>query len=166
MSGGEMELDALRRQLSKALDWEDAHAGFDRAVEGVPHEKQGIVPPGFAWSLWQLVEHLRLTQFDILDFCRNPQYVEAGSMAAYWPPSAAPPSEGSWDEAIAGIRRDRDALKAMARDAGVDLFARIPHGDGQTYLRELILVVDHSAYHIGQIVAVRRALGIWSPGTP
>lgn len=157
-----MALEPLRAQLARLLDWEDAHVSFDRAVEGVPREKQGTVPPGFAWSLWQLVEHIRLTQFDILDFCRNPQYAEPGSMTAYWPASAEPQSARSWEEAIGAIRRDRDALKAMARDTNVDLFARIPRGSGQTYLRELVLVADHTAYHVGQIVAVRRALGIWT----
>ena len=154
---------SLREHLRKLLDWEDAHVSFDHAVEGVPEEKRGIVPAGFAWSLWQLVEHIRLTQFDILDFCRNAEYVEPASMSAYWPDSAEPPSARRWDEAIAAVRRDRDALKAMAHDANVNVFARIPHGTGQTYLRELILVADHTAYHVGQIVAVRRALGIWSP---
>lgn len=157
-----MTPDPLRAQLVKILEWEDAHVSFDRAVEDVPQDKGGIVPPGFVWSLWQLVEHIRLTQFDILDFCRNPNYVEPGSMAAYWPESVAPSSRNGWDDAVAAVGRDRDALKALARDTGLDLFARIPHGGGQTYLRELLLVADHTAYHVGQIVAVRRALGIWT----
>jgi uncharacterized damage-inducible protein DinB len=151
----------LREHLQKLLDWEDAHVNFDRAVNGVPHDARGAVPPGFAWSLWQLVEHIRLTQFDILDFCRNPSYVEPGSMEAYWPETPAPPSARAWEKTIAAVRRDRDGLKALAVDTEIDLFARIPHAAGQTYLRELILVADHTAYHVGQIVAVRRALGIW-----
>lgn len=156
-----MPADPLRRHLAKILDWEDAHVGFDRAVEDVAPKHRGVVPPGFAWSLWQLVEHIRLTQFDILDFCRNSAYVEPGSMVEYWPDLPAPPFDKSWDETVAAVRRDRDAMKALARDSKVDLFARIPHGNGQTYLRELLLVADHTAYHVGQIVAVRRALGIW-----
>ena len=156
-----MPLDPLRTQLGRMLDWEDAHVNFDRAVERVPKEKRGVVPAGFAWSLWQLLEHIRLTQFDILDFCRNPQYVEPGSMSAYWPPSTEPPSANDWNNAVAGVRRDREALKTLAGDTAIDLFARIPHGTGQTYLRELVLVADHTAYHVGQIVAVRRVLGIW-----
>jgi uncharacterized damage-inducible protein DinB len=153
--------DPLRRQLASLLDWEDAHVNFDRAVTGVPPAQCGVVPAGFAWSLWQLVEHLRLVQFDILDFCRNPEYVEPASMSSYWPASAAPPSPARWSKAVAAVGSDRQALKALATDARVDLFARIPHGTGQTYLRELVLVADHTAYHVGQIVAVRRALGIW-----
>ena len=158
-----MPADPLRAQLARMLEWEDAHVSFDRAVEDVPAKQRGIVPPGFAWSLWQLVEHIRLTQSDILDFCRNPAYAEPASMSEYWPDSPASPSNRSWDETVAAVRRDREALKALARDTKVDLFARIPHGDGQTYLRELLLVADHTAYHVGQIVAVRRALGTWRP---
>lgn len=154
-------LDPLRLLLAKVLDWEDAHVNFDSAVENVPASVRGRVPPGFAWSLWQLVEHIRLTQYDILDFCRNPRYVEPRSMEAYWPSSREPSSDRAWEESVEAVRRDRAELKRLAQDASVDLFAPIPHGSGQTYLREVVLVADHTAYHVGQIVAVRRALGIW-----
>lgn len=151
---------SLREQLRKLLDWEDAHASFDRAVEGIKADRFGEVPKGFAHSPWQLLEHLRRCQFDILDFCRNPKYEEP-SMEEYWPPAAAPPTRQAWNESIASYRRDRDELKKLAMDTRIDVFARIPHGSGQTYLRELLLVADHNAYHVGQIVAVRRALGDW-----
>jgi len=153
--------DPLREQLRKVLDWEDAHVGFDKAVAGVPKALRGTIPEGSAHSLWQLLEHLRICQLDILDFCRNPGYVEM-PMAAYWPASAAPPSARAWEESVAAFRRDRDELKRLAADRAVDLFARIPHGSGQTYLRELLLVADHNAYHVGQLVALRRRLGTWS----
>jgi uncharacterized damage-inducible protein DinB len=153
--------DLLREHLRKLLDWEDAHVGFDKAVARVPVRLRGKVPQGSAHSLWQLLEHLRICQFDILDFCRNPAYAER-PMAAYWPPSAEPPSGRAWAGSIAAFRRDRDELKRLAADRQTDLFARIPHGSGQTYLRELLLVADHNAYHVGQIVALRRRLGIWS----
>jgi hypothetical protein len=156
-----MAIDPLRKPLVSNLDWEDAHVNFDRSVDDVPPATRGIVPPGFAWSLWQLVEHIRLVQFDILDFCRNEKYVEPSSMSEYWPASAEPPSGRDWDDAIASVKRDRAALQALGRDQSVDLFARVPAGNGQTFLRELLLVADHTAYHVGQIVAVRRALGIW-----
>jgi uncharacterized damage-inducible protein DinB len=107
---------------------------------------------------------MRLTQRDILDFCRNPNYVEAEWPEDYWPPTAAPPTEAAWDESIAGFRSDREALKQLADDSATDLFAQIPHGTGQTYLRELLVVADHNAYHLGQLVAVRRQLGIWAQG--
>ena len=154
--------DPLRRHLAKLLGWEDAHVNFDAAVADVPEPQRGMVPPGFAWSLWQLVEHIRLVQFDILDFCRNANYVEPASMSAYWPASAEPPGAAAWNDSIAAVRRDRDAMQALAEDSTIDLSARIPHGSGQTYLREVILVADHTAYHVGQIVAVRRALGSWT----
>ena len=155
------EQDALREQLRRLLDWEDAHVGFDVAVLGVPKPARGKIPGGSAHSLWQLLEHMRICQLDILDFCRNPNYVER-TKEDYWPPSAVPPSEEAWSASIAAFRRDREELKRMAENRSLDLFARIPHGSGQTYLRELVLVADHNAYHLGQFVALRRRLGVWS----
>jgi uncharacterized damage-inducible protein DinB len=152
--------DSLRTHLWKLLDWEDAHVNFDTAVEGIAPAFRGVAPNGLPYSAWQLVEHLRRTQRDILEFCRNPAYVEP-SAADYWPPTAAPPAGAAWEESLASFRRDRERLKQLAADAAVDLFERIPHGTGQTYLRELLLVADHNAYHVGQLVAVRRCLGIW-----
>jgi uncharacterized damage-inducible protein DinB len=157
------QIDALRAQLAAILDWQDAHATFDAAVEGVPPEQRGVQPEGLPYSLWQLVEHLRITQWDILDFCRNAEYAEMRWPDNYWPSTMEPPSAEAWDETIRAYRADRDALKALAADTDMDLFARIPHGSGQTYLRELLLVADHTTYHVGQLVLVRRLLGIW-PG--
>jgi len=151
----------VRELLAKLLTWEDAHAGFDAAVAGIPQHLRGTQPEGLPYSPWQLVEHLRRTQRDILEFCRNPQYEELNWPDDYWPPTPGPPSAEAWDQSIEAFRKDRRALQELATDAAVDLTARIPHGTGQTYLRELILVADHSAYHIGQLVAVRRLLGMW-----
>ncbi len=155
------ENDALRKQLAKILDWEDAHVHFDKAVAGIAPAVRGVTPSGLPYSAWQLLEHLRLTQRDILEFCRNPAYVEQSWPDDYWPSSAAPPSERAWDESIAAYREDREALKKIAADPKTDLFKRIPHGAGQTYLRELLLVADHNSYHVGQLIVIRRALGIW-----
>lgn len=156
-----MDRDAsLRTHLRKLLDWEDAHVSFDTAVEGLAPALRGVVPKGLPHSVWQLVEHLRLTQGDILQFCRNPAYVEP-SPEDYWPRSAAPSSDAAWKASIEAFRHDRAELQKLASDTAVDLFARIPHGTGQTYLRELLLVADHNAYHVAQVVAVRRSLGIW-----
>jgi hypothetical protein len=152
---------ALRDQLVRALQWEDAHAGFDRVVEGIPAKSRGQAPAGLPYSPWQLLEHLRLAQEDILDFCRNPAYAERDWPDDYWPAAAAPPTVRAWDESVAAFRRDRTALARLAADPAVDLFAPIPHGSGQTVLRELLLVADHTAYHLGELVVVRRALGIW-----
>jgi uncharacterized damage-inducible protein DinB len=151
----------LREQVSKLLDWEDAHVGFDAAVNGIAPDRRGAAPEGIPFTPWQLLEHLRLTQFDILDFCRNPAYKERAWLKDYWPPSPAPPTRSAWEESVAAFRRDRDALKKLAADTSIDLFARIPHGTGQSYLRELLLVADHSSYHVGQLILVRRGLGIW-----
>jgi hypothetical protein len=152
---------ALRELLQKQLAWEDAHAGFDAAVADVPPNLRGIQPTGLPYSLWQLLEHLRMAQHDILDFCVNPNYETMKWPDDYWPTSPTPPSPSAWDESIAGYRADRAALQELAADKKVDLNARIPHGSGQTYLRELLLVADHNAYHVGQLVLVRRLLGIW-----
>src|SRR5687768_9018424 len=154
--------EALRGHLKKLLSWEDAHVGFDAATGDVPQAARGKLAAGLPHTLWQLLEHVRITQFDILDFCRNPDYEEL-AREEYWPGTPAPPSEAAWEESLSAYRRDRKALESLADDRSVDLFARIPHGTGQTYLRELLLVADHNAYHVGQIVAVRRALGIWTP---
>lgn len=157
-----MSDSALREQVSRILDWGDAHATFDKAVEGVPAELRGVQPEGIPHSLWQLVEHVRIAQYDILDFCRNAEYEEMKWPDDYWPDSPEPPSAEAWDESIARFRADREALKELAMSQP-DLFATIPHGSGQTYLRELLLVADHGAYHVGQMVLVRRLLGAW-PG--
>ena len=153
---------ALRAHLRRLLDWEDAHVGFDRAVAGLPARLRGVTPAGWAHSAWQLLEHLRICQHDILDFSVNPKYVELESMADLWPPSAKPPSARAWAASVAAVRRDRAAMKKLAADRKVNLFDRIPHGTGQTYLREILLVADHGAYHVGQLVALRRALGSWT----
>jgi uncharacterized damage-inducible protein DinB len=151
---------ALRDLLRKLLAWEDAHLGFEAAVEGVPPKLRGVAPKGLPYSLWQLLEHMRRCQLDILEFCRNPAYREPPH-EEYWPPSATPPSEKAWKESIESFRRDLTALQRLAADRKLDLFAEIPHGTGQTYARELVVVADHNAYHLGQFVAVRRLLGIW-----
>ncbi|HSJ15377.1 MAG TPA: DinB family protein [Longimicrobiales bacterium] len=153
------ELRALRGQLGRILAWEDAHVAFDAAVEGIPVELRDRRPDGLPYSAWELVEHLRRTQYDILDFCRNPSYQERSWPADYWPPPDSTPDPEAWEHAVAAYRADRAALQEIA--TGADLFARIPHGTGQTILRELLLVADHNAYHVGQLVAVRRLLGIW-----
>jgi uncharacterized damage-inducible protein DinB len=153
--------DRLRAQLVSYLDWHDAHAGFDAAVSDVPADKRGVVPAGLPHSLWQLLEHLRIAQHDILDFCINPQYQEMVWPRDYWPPAAAPPATDAWDASVTAYRRDLRRLQELARSEDIDLFAKIPHGSGQTYLREILLVADHASYHIGQMVLVRRLLGIW-----
>ena len=157
-----MNRDApFREQLSKILAWQEAHVGFDTAVADIPVDLRGKQPTGIPFSPWQLLEHLRRTQRDILEFCRNTNYEELEWPDDYWPPSPAPATSAEWDESINQFRKDRKALQDLAADMKVDLTARIPHGQGQTYLRELVLVADHTSYHVGQLVLVRRLLGIW-----
>jgi hypothetical protein len=152
---------ALRDHLKRLLDWRDAHADFDAAVGDMPPALAGVRPAKLAYSPWELLEHLRLAQRDILDFCRDPNYAEKKWPDDYWPPTPAPPTAADWDASAAAYRADREALKRLAADPAVDLFAKIPHGQGQTYLRELLLVADHNAYHVGQLIVVRRLLGAW-----
>lgn len=157
-------LDALsvtRQQLARLLDWQDAHAGYDAAVKDLPHELQGVRPDGFPHSAWELIEHLRITQRDILDFCNAATYEELRWPEQYWPSSRTPPTPRAWDASVAAFRSDREALKQIALNPDLDLTAVVPHGTDQTYLRELLLVADHTAYHVGQLILVRRALGAW-----
>ena len=158
-----MQDRALRQHLHDLLTWEDAHVRLDEAVDGVPPDLYGRRPERLPYSLWQLLEHMRITQWDILEFCRNPQHRSPEWPEGYWPEEAAPPSESAWAESIARFREDRQALLDLVTNPQIDLFLTIPHGEGQTFLREALLVADHTAYHTGQFVAVRRQLGIWPP---
>ena len=155
---------AIRDHLVRVLEWDEAHVGFDKAVEGIPPEKRGERAAGFEHSPWQLLEHIRLAQEDILDFCLNSAYEHTKTWPDdYWPSDPTPPSEPAWADSIASYERSRDAMQRIVREVD-DLTAKVPTGKGdQTYLRAILLTADHTAYHVGQIVAVRRALGIW-PG--
>ncbi len=154
--------DALRTQLVQVLAWRGAHVDFDTAVRGIPARLRGTVPDGWEHSAWQLVEHIRRAQADILEFCTSRKYREKRWPEDYWPASARPSDASSWRKTLQAYRRDLRAAQRLAARPSVDLLAPVPHGDGQTYLREILLVVDHTAYHVGQIVALRRRLGIWN----
>ncbi|MFN2637069.1 MAG: DinB family protein [Gemmatimonadaceae bacterium] len=157
------ETEKWRSIVASSLDWEQAHASLDSAVKGLPPAMRGKRPENFPHSVWELVEHIRLTQRDLLEFCQNPQYEELKWPDDYWPSAPEPPSENAWKETLAGIRRDRTAFAQFATETDVDLTSKIPHGTGQTYLRTILVAVDHTSYHVGQIVAVRRLIGAWSP---
>lgn len=149
---------ALRDQLARVLDWDSAHLRFDDAVSDFPPQLRGVRPPGAPHSGWELLEHLRITLWDIVEFSRDSKHVSPEWPSGYWPASAAPPNDAAWDESVAAYRESLRALAGMARDGSNDLYARIPHGDGQTLLREILLAADHNAYHLGQLVMVKRML--------
>jgi hypothetical protein len=156
-----MSDDPLRDHLSRLLQWEDAHLSFEAAVAGIGPELRALRPVGIPYSAWQLVEHMRITQRDILAFCRDPAYEEPEWPAGYWPESPQPPSENAWQQSIDGFLTDRAEMVRMVTDGSLDLFMEIPHGAGQTYLREVLLVADHTSYHLGELVLLRRSLGAW-----
>jgi uncharacterized damage-inducible protein DinB len=149
-----------RAIVASSLDWEQAHVNLDHAVEGLAPPLRGQRPAGLPHSVWELLEHIRRAQKDLLDFCANPQYNEEDH-EDHWPPTPAPPNDAAWTDSIAAIRRDGDAFNRFTTDSTVDLTTRIPHGTGQTYLRTILVAVDHTAYHVGQIIQVRRLLKAW-----
>jgi uncharacterized damage-inducible protein DinB len=153
--------DEWRRIIASALDWEQAHARLDSAINGLAPDLRGSRPAGFPHSAWELLDHIRRTQHDLLEFCTNPQYEEPKWPDDYWPGTPAPPSSTAWDDAAAEVHRDAKALAEFTTDESRDLTAKIPHGTGQTYLRTVLVAIDHTSYHVGQIVAVRRLLGAW-----
>jgi hypothetical protein len=153
--------DSLRAHLAKLLAWEDAHPGLEAILKGVPPKLRGVRPQGLPYSLWELLEHLRLAQSDILDFCVSPAYQDRAWPQDYWPATPAPPDGKAWAASVAAVKADRKAFLDLLRDPHLDLFATIPHGQGQTYLREFLLVADHNAFHLGQMLVVRRLLGAW-----
>jgi hypothetical protein len=153
---------SLRQHLVRLLSWSDAHISFDDAVAGLPVVMRGKVPEGLPYSPWQLVEHMRLTQADILEFCVSRRYREKAWPKDYWPSSAAPPTRVAWRASVSGFRTDRRALERLVMDPRRDLLAIVPSGTDQTTLREVILAADHAAYHAGQLVVVRRLLGAWA----
>lgn len=154
--------NAWRDIVAASLDWRQAHVSFDEVVVNWPVGLRGVRPDGYPHSGWELVEHIRLTQADLLDYMENAAYVPPPWPKAYWPATRAPATEAAWEETVAGVRRDREALQAVARRPTLDLTQKIPWAEGpHTYLRTILVAVDHAAYHVGQLVAVRRLLGIW-----
>ena len=152
---------ALRDHLLELLRCGSAHLDFDKAIADLPANLRGVRPEGSPHSVWELVEHLRIAQWDILDFSRNPDYATPSWPEDYWPKTPAPANNAAWEESVAAFHRDLKAMQDLVADPKTDLYAKIPWGDGQTILREAMLVADHNAYHLGQIVLVRQMLGSW-----
>jgi uncharacterized damage-inducible protein DinB len=149
---------SLRQHLANLLRMKGAHLTFHAAVTDFPVALRGVTPPGAPHSAWQLLEHMRLAQQDILDFSRNPAYREKKFPDDYWPAADAPPSEEAWDASIEQFQSDLKEMQALVADTKHDLLAAIPHGQGQTLLREVLLVADHNAYHLGQLMFLRKML--------
>jgi hypothetical protein len=153
---------SLRKHLLELLAGGSAHAKFDDVIKGLPPKLRGAKPPKSPHTAWMLLEHLRLAQWDILEFSRNPKHVSPPWPSGYWPKTEAPPNAAAWNKSVQHFRRDLKAMQNLVANRKTDLFARIPSGDGQTILREALLVADHNAYHLGQLLDLRRLLDAWN----
>ena len=152
---------ALREHLVQLLTGSHAHVNFNAAIKGLPMELQGKRPEGADHTPWELLEHLRIAQWDILEFSRDANHQSPEWPGGYWPPTPAPPDEHAWEKSVRAFRRDLKALCDLVTDPATDLYAKIPHGDGQTILREALLTADHNSYHLGQLLMTRKLLGAW-----
>jgi hypothetical protein len=156
-----MEMKSLRQHVVNLLAGKGAHADFDTAIKDLPAAARGKRPEGAEHSPWEILEHLRIAQWDILEFSVNPDHKSPAWPSGYWPKSQAPENAIEWNQSIEHFRRDLKRMSALVSSEDTDLFKKIPHGDGQTILREALLVADHNAYHIGELVLLRRLLGVW-----
>ena len=157
-----MDENALREQLSRVLDWHAAHVDWKKAVKGIPSKDQGRRPKGGEHSPWELLEHMRIATWDILEFSRDPKHKSPDWPAGYWPKQPQPPTAAVWQKSVKALQRDLEQMQELVNDPKADLLAPIPGGSGQTLLREALLIADHNAYHLGQLVLVRRLLGCWT----
>jgi hypothetical protein len=164
-NGSEKNKDrALREHLVYLLKGGGAHVHFEDALTGFPKSKQGVFAKGLPHTGWQLLEHTRIAQWDILEFSRNAKHVSPDFPGGYWPKTPLPPNDGAWEKSSKSFLRDLNEMIALVKNPKTDLCAKIPHGDGQTILRQALLMADHNAYHLGQLVYLRRALGAWPEG--
>jgi hypothetical protein len=153
--------ESLRQHVVYLLEGGGAHAKFDDVIEDLPPNLRGTKPDKFQHTAWMLLEHLRLAQWDILEFSRNSKHVSPEWPKGYWPETQSPPSDAAWSKSIQRFRRDLKYMQELVADPKTNLFAPIPWGDGQTVLREALLVADHNSYHLAQLVDLRRLLGAW-----
>jgi hypothetical protein len=158
---GRVNEKVLREHLANLLSGRGAHVDWKASFGGIPPKLRGVRARGVPYSLWELLEHMRIAQWDILEFSRDPKHVSPAWPAGCWPATQAPPSAKAWDRSLKRFARDLEAMKKLVASSKTDLFAKIPHGTGQTILREALLVADHNAYHLGQVLTVRRLLGNW-----
>ncbi len=156
--------EAIRDHVLKLVKGRQGHIDFKTTLANLPQEFQGKKPERAPHTPWQLLEHMRIAQWDILEFSRDSEHKSPKFPEGYWPDSEAPSDEGAWQESVASFGADLQAMADLVADPSTDLYARIPHGSGQTILRESLLVADHNAYHLGQLVLLRRLLNIWTEG--
>jgi hypothetical protein len=152
---------SLRDHLQELLRGGHGHATFDKAIKDLPAELRGAKAPELPHTVWQLVEHLRIAQWDLLEFSRDKSHVSPDWPKGYWPETEAPADDAAWEQSVASFHRDLQSMQDLVADPKTDLFAKIPWGDGQTVLRETMLTADHNAYHVAQIVSTRQVLGAW-----
>ena len=156
-----MDEKAIRDYLGRVLDWHEAHVDLKKAVTGIPAKDQGKRPKSAEHSPWELLEHMRLATWDILEFSRDPKHKSPDWPHGYWPKNPEPPNAAAWQKSVKALEHDLDEMRKLVNDPKTDLLAPIPDGSGQTILREALLIADHNAYHLGQLVLVRRLLGCW-----
>jgi DinB superfamily len=153
--------DPVREQVIKLLQGGQAHVTFDDVIKDFPSKLRGAKPDGAPYTAWQLLEHMRIAVWDILEFSRDAKHVSPAWPEGYWPKAEKPPSDVAWNKSIASIKKDLAAMQKLVENPKTDLYEKIPHGTGQNILREALLVADHNAYHIGQLLLLRRILGAW-----
>jgi DinB superfamily len=153
--------ESLREHVLDLLGGGHAHLDFEKAIAGLPAELRGARPPGLPHTPWRLLEHMRIAQWDILRFSIDPKHISPEFPDGYWPEGDSPPDSDAWEQSIEAFRAELRAMMDLVSNRETDLFKPIPHGQGQTILREALLVADHNAYHLGQLVVVRRLLGAW-----
>ncbi len=151
----------LRQHLVKLLSSKEAHVNFETVIGGLPAQLRGTKVRRLPFTAWRLLDHMRIAQWDILEFCRDPKHISPKFPESYWPASDAPSSAAAWNAGVKSFRRDLAEMQVLVENPATNLLAPIPHGTGQTILREALLVADHNAYHLGQIVLLRRLLGAW-----
>jgi hypothetical protein len=154
-------IQSLRTEVDRLLAGKGAHADFDAAIADFPPDLQGVKPQGSPYSAWELLEHLRIAQWDMLEFSRDPKHVSPDWPNGYWPEKSEPGSAEEWEKSITAFHRDLAAMRKLVADPKSDLFTPFPHGKGQTLLREAHQVADHNAYHVGELIYLRRILGCW-----
>ena len=158
------KMDPLRTALVELLGEGGAHVNFERAIDGIPVSARGTRVPGMAHTLWEILEHLRIAQWDIVEFTRDSTHVSPGWPEGYWPESEAPPNRTAWSKSVDAFRAELETMRKLVSDPKRDLLAPLPHAPDKTPFREAILLADHNAYHLGEMMALRRLLGVWPKG--